>query len=73
MFGMKKNIFRALVSELRNIGGLSDSRYVSIKEKVAIFLCAAVSNGSNCELQECFMRGAATISKQVNSTLQLKE
>ena len=56
MFGMRKNVFRALISELRNIRGLSDSRYVSIEEKVAIFLRAAVSNGSNRELQERFMR-----------------
>lgn len=69
MFGMKKKVFRSLVLELRLRGSLSNSRYVSVEEKVAIFLRAAVSAGSNRELQERFMRGGATISKY---TLVLK-
>jgi hypothetical protein len=63
MFGMSKRVFRSLVYELRQLGGLSDSRWVAADEKVAIFLRGAVSNGSNRELQERFMRGAAMISK----------
>ena len=68
MFGMSKHVFRSLLLELRTseVDGLSDSRYVSAEEKLAIFLRAAVSGGSNRELQERFMRGGATISKFVN-------
>lgn len=66
MFGMSKHVFRSLLLELRTLDGLSDSCYVSAEEKLAIFLHAAVSGGSNRELQERFMRGGATISKFVN-------
>lgn len=67
MFGMNKKVFRSLVYELCILCGLSGSRYVSAEEKLAIFLRAAVSGGSNQELQERFMRGGATISMCVNS------
>lgn len=65
MFGMKKWVFCSLVRDLCASGKLSNSRYVSAEEKVAIFLRIAVSAGSNREIQERFMCGGATISMYV--------
>ncbi|CAK5267042.1 unnamed protein product [Mycena citricolor] len=36
--GMRKEVFLLLIQQLQIVTGLSDSRYVSIKEQVAIFL-----------------------------------
>jgi hypothetical protein len=65
MMGMDKHIFRALVTSLSYTSGLCAGKYVSTDEKVAIFLRAAVSGGTNRELQERFQWGGATISLYV--------
>lgn len=65
MFGMRKVVFVRLVHALRQTSGLSNSRWVTANEQVAIFLRIAVTGGSNREQQERFQRGGATITKSV--------
>ena len=60
--GMRVHAFLALVSELR-LHGLSDSRYITLKEKAAIFLYICVTGHSTEHVGERFQRSNDTISK----------
>ena len=60
--GMRVHVFLALVSELR-LHGLKDSRYVTLKEKVAIFLYVCVTGLSVEHVGERFQRSNDTISR----------
>ena len=60
--GMAKHVFRLLCTELQMLHGLSDSKYVSTEEKLAIFLYFARTGASSRMLQERFQRSGETIS-----------
>lgn len=61
--GMAKYVFRQLCTELQLQHGLSDSKYVSAEEKLAIFLHFSRTGASSRMLQERFQRSGETISK----------
>ena len=61
--GMAKHVFRKLCTELQMHHGLSDSKYVSAEEKLAIFLHFARTGASSRMLQERFQRSGETISR----------
>lgn len=61
--GMAKHVFRHLLNDLRIHCGLSDSRYVTAKEQLAIFLHLARTGIPSRALQERFQRSGDTISK----------
>jgi hypothetical protein len=61
--GMSVTIFTQLLDLLVTEGGLRDTRYVTAREQLAIFLHYARRGLSNRALQERFQRSADTISK----------
>jgi hypothetical protein len=60
---MQLETFNQLRNWLYNNSNLKDSRYISIKEKLLIFIYIARSGSSNQAAQERFNRGPETISK----------
>ena len=60
--GMRVHVFMALLSEL-HLCGLKDSRHVTVKEKVAIFLYTCVTGLSIRHVGERFQRSNETVSK----------
>jgi hypothetical protein len=60
---MSKHVFRKLSMELRVLHGLSDGKYVTADEQLAIFLHFACTGASSHMLQERFQRSGETISK----------
>ena len=60
--GMRVHVFLALLAELR-LCGLKDSKHVSVREKVAIFLYTCVTGLSIRHVGERFQRSNDTISK----------
>lgn len=63
--GMRLHVFTAFVFELR-MCGLSDSRYITLEEKAAIFLYSCVTGLSVRHVGERFQRSNDTISKYVS-------
>jgi hypothetical protein len=61
--GMRDIVFQQLLELLEREGGLRDTRYVTAREQLAIFLHYARRGLSNRALQERFQRSADTISK----------
>jgi hypothetical protein len=61
--GMRDIVFHQLLELLEREGGLHDTRYVTAREQLAIFLHYAPRGLSNHALQERFQRSADTISK----------
>jgi hypothetical protein len=59
--GVRRYVFRRLVSALQD-AGLGRSRFVSLEEKLAIFLYASVTGLSIRHLGERFQRSNDTIS-----------
>ena len=59
---MRLPVFLALVSELRTICGLEDSRHVTL-EQLAIFLYMSVTGLSIQQVGERFQHSNETISK----------
>ena len=59
---MRVHVFLALVSEL-HLHGLKNSRYVTLKEKIAIFLYVCVIGLSVEHVGERFQRSNDTISR----------
>ena len=59
---IRVHVFLALVPELR-LYGLKDSRYITLKEKVAIFLYACVTGLSVELVGERFQQSNDTISR----------
>ena len=60
--GVHKDVFHALVRELQSMGH-SDMKYVTLEEKLAIFLYTAVTGLSICHVGERFQCANGTISK----------
>lgn len=63
---MHQHIFQRLVKMLEEQGGLTDTKHVTKKEQVGIFLYAAVTGLSNRKVQEQFQRSSDTVSKCVD-------
>ena len=61
--GMRDTVFHQLLELLMREGGLRDTRYVTAREQLAIFLHYVCRGLSNRALQERFQRSADTISK----------
>jgi hypothetical protein len=59
---MRVHVFLALLAEL-HLCGLKDSRHVTLREKVAIFLYTCVMGLSIRHVGEHFQRSNETISK----------
>jgi hypothetical protein len=68
---MELNTFYQLRNWLASNTKLDDSRYVSIEEKLFIFIYIARSGQSNCKAQEQFNRSSWTISQLVFNLLLL--
>ncbi|KAL8548313.1 hypothetical protein ACS0TY_007586 [Phlomoides rotata] len=66
---MNTNCFNRLCYLLRNLGGLRDTRHVSISEHVAIFLTALSHHTKNRVIKHSFKRSGYTISKHFNGVL----
>jgi len=61
--GMHETVFTRLLDLLMREAGLRNTRYVTAREQLAIFLHYMRRGLSNRALQECFQRSADTISK----------
>jgi hypothetical protein len=61
--GMAHHVFHQLSNELQTYCGLSNTKYVSANEQLAIFLHLARTGLSSRMLQERFQRSGDTISK----------
>jgi hypothetical protein len=61
--GMRLHVFLILLAKLRTLSGLTDSKYVSLEEQVAIFLYSCVVGMSIRHIGERFQRSNETISK----------
>src|ERR1700691_2507417 len=63
--GMSKHVFWKLVHELQMYAGLEDSKHVTKKEQLTIFLRLCRTGAVTCDIQKHFQRGPETISKCV--------
>lgn len=61
--GMNKPVFVELRGRLKASGSLSDSRWVTSTEQLALLLYFIVTGLSNTKLNQCFQRSADTVSK----------
>jgi hypothetical protein len=66
---MAHHVFHQLSNELQTHCGLSDSKYVTADEQLAIYLHLAQTGLSSWMLQERFQWSGDTISKYVLLTL----
>ncbi|KAL8543421.1 hypothetical protein ACS0TY_004093 [Phlomoides rotata] len=66
---MNTDCFNRLCYLLRNLGGLRDTRHVSISEQVSFFLTALSHHTKNYVIKHSFKRSGYTISKHFNSVL----
>ena len=60
--GVHKEVFHALITELQSMCH-ADTRYIMLKEQLAIFLYMSVTGLSMCHVGEQFQRANGTISK----------
>jgi len=61
--GVRMHVFLLLVEELRAHSNLGDSKYITLREQVAIFLYMCVTGLSIRHVGERFQRSNETISK----------
>lgn len=66
---MSKPVFRQLVHEINMYGGVRSSRYMSVTEKVAIFVHIAVTGMAFRHAMQHFQRSSDTISRFFYSVL----
>lgn len=64
--GLESVVFKELCHQLCVISGLSDSRGITLEEKVAMFLYLGVHNNSHRDIAEQFQHSTCTISVYVN-------
>jgi hypothetical protein len=57
------DVYLALLTKLRALSGLTDSKHLSLEEQVAIFLYTCVTGLSIRHVGEQFQRSNETISK----------
>ncbi|KAL8496029.1 hypothetical protein ACS0TY_019951 [Phlomoides rotata] len=67
---MDRNSFQQLCYLLHDIGGLRNSRYVKLQEKVAVFLSILAHLSKNRSLKYQFKRSGQTVSKHFHSVLR---
>jgi hypothetical protein len=61
--GMRVHVYLALLQKLQTISRLVDLKYITLKEKVAIFLYTCVTGLSILHVSERFQHSNETISK----------
>ncbi|XP_073153638.1 uncharacterized protein [Henckelia pumila] len=66
---MNRNAFARLCYLLTNIGGLVESRYLKVEEKVAMFLSILAHHKKNRVTGHDYMRSGHTVSKQFHEVL----
>ncbi|XP_020094902.1 putative nuclease HARBI1 [Ananas comosus] len=69
-FRMETHVFKALVKCLRDKGLISDTKYVSAEEQVAMFLFTLSKNASNRTVQERFQHSGETVSRHFRVVLE---
>lgn len=62
-FGITPAVFMRLVKALHDHAGITDSKYVSAEEKLAMFLYACRTGASTRVLEDRFQNSTATVSK----------
>jgi hypothetical protein len=62
--GVHKEVFEELIQSLLD-GGQGPSKYISLEEKLAIFLYTCVTGLSLRHVGECFQHSTETISKYI--------
>lgn len=67
---MDRNTFGRLCSILRQLGGLSDGKYVTVEEQVAIFVSILAHHKKNRVVGFNFKRSGQTISAYVHLVLR---
>lgn len=67
---MDRNTFGKLCRLLRELGGMSDGRYVSVEEQVALFLGILAHHKKNSVVKFDFWRSGQTISFYVHVVLR---
>ena len=55
VLGMKLEVFQFFCLELSKGGNLTPSKFISVEEQVAKFLCAIVHSDTNRDIQEHFL------------------
>ncbi|KAG8376319.1 hypothetical protein BUALT_Bualt09G0050900 [Buddleja alternifolia] len=66
---MSRNAFGRLCYILANVGGLENTKNVTVSEQVAIFFTVLAHHKKNCTVKHDFKRSGYTISKHFNSVL----
>lgn len=66
---MDRNAFGRLCRLLRDVGGVSDGRYVTVEEQLAIFLGILAHHKKNCVVKFNFWRSGQTISHYIHVIL----
>ncbi|XP_057783184.1 uncharacterized protein LOC131001030 isoform X2 [Salvia miltiorrhiza] len=67
---MDRNTFGRLCIVLRDLGGLTDGRYIKVEEQVAIFLSVLAHHKKNRVVRFDFWRSGQTVSKFVHIVLK---
>lgn len=67
---MNRNAFSRLCYLMEHIGGLVNSRYVSVEEKVAMFLSILAHHKKNRIVKYDFLRSGQTVSKHIHVVLK---
>ncbi|KAH6828591.1 hypothetical protein C2S53_006589 [Perilla frutescens var. hirtella] len=67
---MSRNAFSRLCYLMEHIGGLVHSRYVSVEEKVAMFLSIVAHHKKNRIVKYDFTRSGQTVSKYIHMVLK---
>ncbi|KAL8531311.1 hypothetical protein ACS0TY_008074 [Phlomoides rotata] len=70
MLRMDRRAFARLCHILSNVGGLKNSKHVTVKEKVAMFLYILAHHTKNRAVKFQFKRSGQTISKHFHGVLQ---
>ena len=67
---MKPEVFLFLCKELQDKGGLTPTRFITVKEQVGMFLFTVARSASNRDVQERFQHSGETVSRYFRRVLQ---
>ncbi|KAL8460636.1 hypothetical protein ACS0TY_032229 [Phlomoides rotata] len=70
MLRMDRLVFSRLCSLLQDLGGLTNSKYVNVQEKVVMFLSILAHHTKNRSIKFQFKRSGQTVSKHFHSVLK---
>ncbi|KAL8532950.1 hypothetical protein ACS0TY_009274 [Phlomoides rotata] len=70
MLRMDRLAFSRLCNLLQDLGGLTNSKYVNVQEKVAMFLSILAHHTKNRSIKFQFKRSGQTVSKHFHSVLK---